>query len=124
MEERRGKMNEDRTERDYSLLALYEEYMPLVYRTAFLSVKDHSKAETLVRDSFLDLAESGLRFRNKRQIRGFLIVAVAERCKGWPDCDPQESEIQQNAALRYLREQEGYNDVELEALICIWRRKA
>lgn len=88
--DRDGKrMNGERTVSSYSLRELYEEYMPSVYRAAFHCVQNHSRAETIVRDSFLDLAGSSLRFRNKRQIRGFLILTAVKRCEEWPDCDSQ-----------------------------------
>ena len=83
------RMNGERTVSSYSLRELYEEYMPSVYRAAFHCVQNHSRAETIVRDSFLDLAGSSLRFRNKRQIRGFLILTAVKRCEEWPDCDSQ-----------------------------------
>ena len=49
-------MNGERTVSSYSLRELYEEYMPSVNRAAFHFVQNHSRAETIVRDSFLDLA--------------------------------------------------------------------
>ncbi len=125
--ERWRKTTEDRDgncmnmERTYSLRELYEEHMPSVYRAAFHCVQNHSRAETIVRDSFLDLAGSRLRFWNKRQIRGFLILAAVKRCKEWHDCDPKGRERQESVAMAYLREQEGYTAWEMAALMHIWR---
>ena len=73
--DRDGKrMNGERTVSSYSLRELYEEYMPSVYRA---------------------LAGSSLRFRNKRQIRGFLILTAVKRCEEWPDCDSKGRERQE-----------------------------
>ena len=120
--DRDGKrMNGERTVSSYSLRELYEEYMPSVYRAAFHCVQNHSRAETIVRDSFLDLAGSSLRFRNKRQIRGFLILTAVKRCEGCPDCDSKGRKRQESGALGYLTEQEGYTAWELAALMYIWQ---
>lgn len=116
-------MNEDWAGKGYRLRELYEEYMPAVYRAAFHHTKSHSKAETLVRDSFLDLAGSKLLFQNKRQIRDFLIVAAIKRSEEENDCNPQESKIQQSDVRRSFLEQEGYTAAKMDVSIRIWQWK-
>lgn len=63
------------------LRALYEQYMPQVYRTAFGYLRNHHDAEDVVQESFVRLATSGRTFADERQVKAWLNVTAANLAK-------------------------------------------
>ena len=66
---------------ELNLQMLYHELLPAVYRVAYTYMKNSYDSEDAAQEAFLRLASSSRSFEDRRQVKAWLVVTVANVCK-------------------------------------------
>lgn len=72
-------MNLQRTSEE--ITQLYNEYVDMIYRIAFMFFKNEQDTEDAVQAIFLKLIEKNIQFKSKSHEKAWLIVAAKNHCK-------------------------------------------
>lgn len=66
---------------DDCILAILDKYADMVFRLAFMYLRNHSDAEDATQEIFLKLFRTNLQFNNDDHIKAWLITVTSNYCK-------------------------------------------